>query len=97
MKATIDIPDDLYRQVKAKAALKGSKVREVVIGLLEKWLREADDEAPLAVNAPLSGDAEARRREAQEWLRQWQAIGQEVAEKSVDPRAAVQVLLGDRR
>ena len=30
MKATIELDDDLYRQLKATAALKGKKVRELV-------------------------------------------------------------------
>lgn len=97
MKATIDIPDELYRKVKAKAALNGSKVREVAISLFEQWVRETDEEGPLVVNAPLSGDEEARRREAEQWLRQWQAMGREISEKSVDPRSAVDMLLADRR
>ncbi|MGH8551467.1 MAG: hypothetical protein ACRERU_23240 [Methylococcales bacterium] len=97
MKATIDIPDDLYRQVKAKAALKGSKVKDVAISLFEKWVREAGEETPLVVNAPLSGDDETRRQLAEAWLREWQAVGREVAEKSVDPRSAVEILLADRR
>lgn len=43
MKATIDIPDDLYRRVKAKSALQGQPVREVVMHLFLDWI-EAPDE-----------------------------------------------------
>ncbi len=42
MKATIDIPDDLYRKVKAKSALEGRRVREVAIELFRTWLGELD-------------------------------------------------------
>jgi len=42
MKATIDIPDDLYRRVKAKTALKGRAVRDVTIELFRNWLQEAE-------------------------------------------------------
>ncbi|MEW6037042.1 MAG: hypothetical protein AB1648_02145 [Pseudomonadota bacterium] len=97
MKATIDIPDDLYRQVKAKAALKGSKVKDVAIRLFEKWVSEADEEPPFGVNAPLPGGDEARRQAAEAWLKEWQAVGREVGEKSVDPRSTVEILLTDRR
>lgn len=31
MKATIEIPDELYRRVKAKSALEGRPVREVAL------------------------------------------------------------------
>lgn len=41
MKATIDVPDDLYRKVKAKSALLGKPIREVTVELYERWLDEA--------------------------------------------------------
>ena len=45
MKATIDIPDDLYRRVKAKSALQGQPVREVVMHLFLDWV-DAPGENP---------------------------------------------------
>jgi hypothetical protein len=36
MKATIDIPDELYREVKIKAAQEGRPLREVVIDALSE-------------------------------------------------------------
>lgn len=42
MKATIDIPDELYRQVKAKSALQGQAVREVAIHLFQGWVERED-------------------------------------------------------
>lgn len=50
MKATIDIPDDLYRRVKAKTALKGRAVREVTIELFQKWV-----DGDLDIQEPASG------------------------------------------
>jgi len=41
MKATIDVPDELYRKVKAKSALLGKPVREVTVELYERWLDDA--------------------------------------------------------
>ena len=38
MKATVDIPDELYRQVKAKSALEGRPVREVAVELFEGYV-----------------------------------------------------------
>lgn len=38
MKATIDIPDPLYRKVKAKAANEGRRIREVTIELFQDWI-----------------------------------------------------------
>lgn len=56
MKATIDIPDELYRQVKARSALQGRAVREVTVELYERWLASETTTA-----AP----------DPQRWLKDW--------------------------
>ena len=38
MKATLDIPDDLYRRVKARSALEGRPIRSVAVQLFQEWL-----------------------------------------------------------
>lgn len=40
MKATFEIPDELYREVKAETAREGRTVREVTITLFQQWLRQ---------------------------------------------------------
>ncbi len=40
MKATIEIPDELYRKVKAKSALEGRPVRAVAVRLFRDWIGE---------------------------------------------------------
>lgn len=40
MKATFEIPDELYREVKAETAREGRTVRDVTITLFQQWLRE---------------------------------------------------------
>lgn len=47
MKATIDIPEDLYRKLKAKSALEGRPVREVAISLFRQWV-ESQPSVPRA-------------------------------------------------
>jgi len=42
MKATIEFDDDLYRQLKATAALRGRKVKELVAEGVRMVLRHAD-------------------------------------------------------
>jgi plasmid stability protein len=42
MKATLDLPDDLYREVKARAAREGGTVREVAVRLFTHWLERED-------------------------------------------------------
>lgn len=36
MKVTLDIPDDLYRRVKAQSALEGRPLRTVAMELIQK-------------------------------------------------------------
>ena len=45
MKATMQIPDEMYREVKAKSALQGRSVRSVTIMLYASWLRGLVDES----------------------------------------------------
>ena len=59
MKATIDIPDEIYRRVKAKSAMEGRAVREVTIDLYRTWLAEP---------APVSGAVGVGRLDA--WFRE---------------------------
>ena len=40
MKATLEIPDELYRRVKARSAMEGRPVRAVAVDLFQKWLEE---------------------------------------------------------
>jgi hypothetical protein len=47
MKATFQIPDALYREIKAETAREGRTVREVVIHLFEEWLRRKGASQPV--------------------------------------------------
>ena len=40
MKATIDVPVDVYRKVKAKSAIEGRAVRDVAVELFRQWIGE---------------------------------------------------------
>lgn len=48
MKATFQIPDELYREVKTETAREGRTVREVAISLFEQWLRQKKQPSPIA-------------------------------------------------
>jgi hypothetical protein len=48
MKATIDVPDDLYRKVKAKSALLGKPIREVTVELYRQWIEGPELSPPQA-------------------------------------------------
>jgi hypothetical protein len=56
MKATIDIPDELYRRIKAKSALEGLAVREVATTLFYDWVEDKGARK----NAPVAGHAGKR-------------------------------------
>lgn len=69
MKATIDLPDELYRQVKARTAEEGRRIREVAADLFQRWLDEGGspqptNEIPNATPSQLRRyrDAESLRR-----------------------------------
>jgi hypothetical protein len=85
MKATIDIPDQCYRQVKARAALDGRSVRDVTIELYEDWLAAPRDDSGSQADA------------AATWLARWDEVGDEIAKAAVDPRTTREILLAERR
>jgi hypothetical protein len=93
MKATVDIPDALYRRVKARSALEGRAIREVTIELYERWLDE--ERSPAGHGAQSAEQSELT--DAAAWLAEWERIGDEVARRSVDPRTSREILLAERR
>ena len=82
MKATIDIPDDLYRQIKAEAALRGLTVREVTTRLYRRWLKEGDAGSP--------GEAPSA------WLRSWLDEADEAIGRAPPGPSAREELARDR-
>ena len=83
MKATIEIPDDLYRRVKAKSALQGRAIREVTMELYQRWL--ADD------------TARDREGSAQKWLADWMQLGEETLQDATGGPTASEIVQRDRR
>lgn len=82
MKATIDIPDELYRRVKAKSALQGRAIREVTIDLYRHWLAEE----------PVHGSPEL----AEAWLDAWIRLGEESLQDARPGPTATEILASDR-
>lgn len=64
MKVTVDIPEELYSQVEARAALGGLSVRELTIELYRRWLVECL--APSTAPSP------------ERWLEEWLALADEM-------------------
>ncbi len=48
MRTTIDLPDDLYRALKARAALSGTTMRQMLMRLIEQGLRQQTAQGPLS-------------------------------------------------
>ena len=82
MKATIDIPDDLYRQVKSEAALRGLTIREVTIGLYRRWLS--------------GGEGGEVREVPAAWLRSWLDAADQAIRAAPPGRPAREELAADR-
>jgi hypothetical protein len=80
VKATIEIPDDLYRLVKAKSSLEGRAVREVTEELYRRWLAEGPAPAGSAAEGP------------GHWLEDWIAMADK-AMRSAPPGATARELL----
>lgn len=89
MRTSLDIPDHLYRSLKARAAIQGKTVREVAVHLFRTWVEQA--EGPPEPEVADSSDHRAA------WIARWDALGRKMQRQSADPRSAVEILLDDRR
>jgi hypothetical protein len=80
MKTTLDIPDTLYREFKAKTATNGEKMRNAVISFIVaynagEWRRDGETTA--------TGPS-ARRRSAKSKLPEWAGIAEPFITKYPD-------------
>lgn len=80
----MDIPDALYRRVKARAALEGRAIRDVTIELYERWLA---GDTQNATSGP----------EAAAWLERWKRMGDTIGERATEPTTTRGILVEDRR
>lgn len=53
MRTTLDIPDELFRQLKAAAALRGAKLKDLMAQFIEKGLAEQEPVAGRRPRSPL--------------------------------------------
>jgi hypothetical protein len=60
MRTTLDLPDELFRQVKAKAAVKGTTIKQLLTQYVETGLRQSD--APSAPSGKRSTLPVIKRR-----------------------------------
>ena len=56
MKATLDIPDDLYKKVKARSALEGKTIRSVAMELFQRWIQAPSNTEDKSESALLTSE-----------------------------------------
>lgn len=83
MKTTVDVPDELLRQTKAHAALKGLTVREIVVHAMENELAREGD---------LPSEQSTRS-----WMHEWEALGKQIGRKWKTRKTAVELVREGRR
>jgi hypothetical protein len=88
MKTTVEMSDSLLTELKVIAAREHRRLRDVMEEVVALGLRAREQ--------PVSSDVDARQR-AEAWLQEWQDLGRQIEEHSVDERSCVAVLLADRR
>ena len=101
MKATIDIPDDLFRRVEETSALQGRPVDAVVAELIRRGLdaemngaRKPEDQ--LTDPGGSASSIKTRRQLAQEWLDEWLRMGEE-ASRTAPPGPSAREILEEGR
>jgi len=53
MRTTLDIPDPLFRHLKARAAIEGITLRELMLSLVARGMNAAADSVPTTTKADL--------------------------------------------
>lgn len=73
MKTTLEVPDDLYREVKSRAALRNRKVKDYVteglrLALAADYSRDAKADGPLAVFDEVRAQPLHSPEEVRDWI-----------------------------
>ncbi len=68
MKATPDIPDELYRRVKALSAIEGRPVRAVAVELFEYWVESPPPPSPTSSPPVVDAGRQPTRFDNAAWL-----------------------------
>jgi len=73
MKTTLEVPDDLYREVKSRAALQNRKIKDYVteglrLALAADYSRDAMAAGPLAVFDEVRAQPLHRSEEVRDWI-----------------------------
>lgn len=88
MKTTIELPDELSRQVKAAAALRGQSMKEFLTELLSRELSSLPQQQV---------DQSARQKKAASLIEELESLAARIGEKWSGSADAVQVVREQRR
>lgn len=86
MKTTIEMPDDLFRKAKAIAALRGQSMKQLITQLLQR-----------EIGAPPAPTASARKKAADSFSRELEALATQVGKEWKSELDAVDAVREQRR
>jgi len=89
----MEIPDELYRKLKAHSAAQGKTVREVVVNLVQEWLKDAK-KGGTTVMAQVAPDDHEGDKTAE--LRKWLDIGLAYDDEAPPGPSAMDYIREDR-
>jgi len=97
MKTSIDLPDDLYRRVKARSAMEGRSVREVATSLFQRWVESGQDASRGESGTGDTGESEVEGLDpgARAYLQRLDALARDLEAAGVT--RMVEQLQADRR
>jgi len=94
MKTTMEIPDELYRKLKARSAAQGKTVREVVVNLVQDWLKDSKKGGTGTMERDTE---EAHEEDKTAELRRWLDEAAEIDAAAPPGPSALEHLMSDRR
>ncbi len=78
MKTTLDLPDELMREVKIRAAMEDRKLKDLIPDLLQRGLQETESEKP-----------PPKKLTGREWIEKWQELGRRIEAASPNKTSGV--------
>ena len=78
MKTTLDLPDELMREVKIRAVMEDRKLKDLIPDLLQRGLQKTESEKP-----------PPKKLTGQEWIEKWQELGRRIEAASPNKASGV--------
>lgn len=93
MKTTMEIPDELYRKLKTRSAAQGKTVREVVVNLVQEWLKDPKRGGTTVMDQDAHNEHEGDKTAE---LRKWLDIGLAYDDEAPPGPSAMDYIRQDR-